>query len=74
MLITIGTFLLSFVSILAVSCVVGWVSLFIWASVTVFLHDNLGLNDKKSIVLGFIFAFSVLTASVGATVYTLFWR
>lgn len=74
MLDTIGTFLVSFVTLLVVGIAVGWTALYIWATVTVFLFEKLGINDKKSIVLGFIFAVSFLLSEIGATYYTLFWK
>lgn len=74
MLYTIGTFLISFVTLLIVGVAVGWTALYIWATVTVFLFEKLGINDGKSIVLGFIFAASFLFSGIGATCYTLFWK
>ena len=74
MLHTIGTFLISFVALLIVGVAVGWTALYIWATVTVFLFEKLGINDKKSIVLGLIFAASFLFSGIGATYYTLFWK
>lgn len=74
MLHAIGTFLISFVTLLIVGVAVGWTALYIWATVTVFLFEKLGINDKKSIVLGFIFVASFLFSGIGATCYTLFWK
>lgn len=74
MLHTIGTFLVSFVTLLVVGIAVGWTALYIWACITIFLHEKLGTHRSKSIVLGCIIALSFLFSGVGATWYTLFWR
>lgn len=74
MLHTIGTFLVSFVTLLVVGIAVGWTALYIWACTSIFLHEKLGVHKSKSIAFGFIFALSFLFGGVGATWYTLFWR
>lgn len=74
MLHTIGSFLVSFVTLLIVGIAVGWAALYIWACTTIFLHEKLSIHRSKSIAFGLIFALSFLFSGVGATWYSLFWR
>lgn len=43
MLHTIGTFLVSFVTLLIVGIAVGWTALYIWAFTTIFINEKLGI-------------------------------
>lgn len=74
MLHTIGTFLVSFVTLLIVGIAVGWTALYIWAFATIFINEKLGIYNAKAVAFGLIFALSFLFSGIGATWYTLFWR